>query len=266
MKKIYISLFSLVLSVVSCAAPMKKALVIGASSGIGRGLVMKLSEQGYLVGAVARRYEKLELLQDEAPGPVIIRQLDVAANNAREVLADMISIMGGIDVCVVNAAVWPEVNSGNVLSWDEQLPIIDVNVKGFAAMTNLVAHHFLQENQGHIITISSVDALRGSSIAPTYSASKAFVSTYAEALRNYFDQNNVNVQVTDVLPGHVQVPERELEGHEYWVVPFEKAVNQIYKEGVVDRKKCIYVSHRWFIVALALMFAPDWLNNLVGGF
>lgn len=246
----------------------KYAIVIGASSGIGRGLALKLSKEGYIVGAVARRIELLETLQQEAKNTMFIKQVDIAQHaDAAEKIQELIEDMGGfIDVAIINAAVWPEIGSGNRLLWEQQEPSIDVNVKGCARLMTLFAHQFLDQQEGHLVTISSVDALRGSAIAPIYAATKAFLSTYAESLRNYFTQNKLPVTVTDVLPGYVQTPESELGSTAYWVVPCNKAVNQIFKEAVVEKRKCIYVSHRWKIIALLLLWTPDWLNNAIGGF
>ena len=249
----------------SLFSAQKKALVVGGSSGIGRSLAMKLSKEGYVVGVVARRYDKLQSLLQQAPHKMFIKQVDIASDNARELVLDLIDEMGGVDLCVINAAVFDENHSNKKFDWSQQLSIIEVNVKGCASIINLVAHLFIDQKFGHMITISSVDALRGSAKSPCYSASKAFLSTYAQALRSYCDQNYIPITVTDVLPGHVEVPERDLTGEESWVVPLEKAVDQIYQAGVVGRKKLIYVSKRWYLVGLALIYAPDWLNNYLGG-
>ena len=246
----------------------KYAIVIGASSGIGRGLALKLSEAGYIVGAVARRIQLLETLEQEAKNPIFIKQVDIADHEAAaQQIQELITQMGGyIDVAIINAAIWPELDYESKLVWQAQQATIAVNVTGCTRLMTLFAQQFVDQQAGHLVTISSVDALRGSAMAPMYAATKAFLSNYADGLRYYFTQNKLPITVTDVLPGYVEVPEFQLWDSAYWVTPYEKAVNQIIQEAVIEKKKCIYVSHRWKIIAALLLFAPDWLNDALGVF
>ena len=92
----------------------------------------------------------------------------------------LIEEMGGVELVVISAGIGfinPELN------WPEEKATIDVNVTGFAALANVAFRHFEQMQSGHLVGISSIAALRGSRIAPAYSASKAFVSNYMEGLR-----------------------------------------------------------------------------------
>lgn len=230
----------------------KKAIVIGATSGIGRELARTLSKAGYSVGVVGRRIDLLtQLLPELTPGSRC-RQLDVtdlpAAIQACEAL---IADMGGVDLFVISAGtgfIDPD------LAWRNERETISVNVLGFAAMANVAYHHFLKRRTGHLVGISSIAAVRGGE-APAYNASKAFVSNYLEGLRLRITRTGANISVTDVQPGFVDTPMAKGDG-QFWVASPEVAASQIY-DAIVRKKKRVYVTRRWFIVAWALKMMPD---------
>lgn len=160
---------------------MKKALIIGASSGIGRELAITLAKQWFEIGLMVRRIENLEILQREIPTKSHIGYIDIAnPAEAIEKIQAMIDKMGSLDLMILKAGVGflnPE------LDWSKEKQIIDVSVLGFCALAGLCYKYFSQHGHGHIVGISSIGALRGNHIAPAYNASKAFMSNYLEGLR-----------------------------------------------------------------------------------
>ena len=163
------------------AEPAKgSAIVVGASSGIGRALALRLARDGWTLGLAGRRVGLLESLREEIGAGARVQEMDVAdVPAARAGLETLITEMGGADLVVVNAG------TGSVnpdLAWELEEPAIRVNALGFAAMANVAMRHFLARGRGHLVGISSLNGLRGSRHAPAYSASKAFVSNYLEGL------------------------------------------------------------------------------------
>lgn len=236
---------------------MKKAIIIGASSGIGRELAKVLSRDSYAVGLAGRRADLLKSLQDEITGASFIKHIDVSKQDeAIGHLEEFILEMGGLDLIVISSGVGfinPE------LGWKAEKDTVDVNVSGFAAMAGVAFKHFLKQDYGHIVGISSVAALRGGAEAPAYNASKAFVSNYLGGLRQKAAKAGAAITVTDIKPGFVNTAMAKGEGL-FWVASPEKAANQIYR-AIEGRRKHAYITRRWRLMAWLLKFMPEWIYN-----
>jgi short-subunit dehydrogenase len=211
---------------------LKKAVVIGASSGIGRELSLLLGSSGYALGLAARRVELLEELAGKLPAAVV-RGIDVSSpHQAMERLELLIKDMGGVDLVVISAGTGhlnPE------LEWELELDTIAVNVTGFAAMANVAMRHFMEQGRGHLVGISSIAALRGGAAAPAYNASKAFVSNYLQGLRQKVGRLGLPITITDIQPGLVDTAMAKGEGL-FWVQSPDKAAAQIM-EAIRAQKK-----------------------------
>lgn len=234
---------------------MKKAVIIGATSGIGRELAKVLSADGYIVGITGRRLQLLEQLKDELSNQTFIKPLDVSNESAISDLQNLIDEMQGVDIVVISAgtgSIDPE------LPWEKEKETIETNVLGFAAMANVAYHHFQQKDTGHLVGISSIAAIRGGG-APAYNASKAFVSNYLQGLRYIIEKSNNNIVVTDVQPGFVDTPMAQGEGL-FWVASPQKAAAQIYG-AIKKKKKHVYVTKRWRLIGWVLKVMPDILYN-----
>ncbi len=238
---------------------MKKAIVIGASSGIGKELAKVLSQNGYAVGLTGRRIELLTALQNELPTQSFVKAMDVSqTDKAIEQLTELISEMNGVELVVISAGVG---FINNEFEWEKEKATIETNVTGFAAMTNVAVQHFLEQRAGHLVGISSIAALRGSGGAPAYNASKAFVSNYLEGLQQKFVQLKLPIVVTDVKPGFVDTAMAQGEGL-FWVAPPEKAARQIYKIIKAHRNHA-YVTKRWRLIGLLLKLMPNYIYNRI---
>lgn len=236
---------------------MKKAIIIGASSGIGRELARELSRDGYAVGLAGRRVEMLNELQRELPAPSFVKRIDVSqTSEAARLLDELVGEMGAVDLIVISAGVG-FINTD--LEWEKEKATIDTNVTGFAAMADAAIKHFIRQSSGHLVGISSVAALRGSGASPAYNASKAFVSNYLEGLRQKVSKLKLPVVVTDVQPGLVDTAMAQGEGL-FWVAPPEKAARQIYA-AIKRRRKHAYVTRRWRSIAWLLKWMPDYVYN-----
>lgn len=231
------------------------AIVIGASSGIGRALALRLARAGYGLGLTGRRVALLETLRDEIGAGARVKEMDVADTaRARARLEELIAEMGGADLIVVNAgtgAVNPD------LAWEREEPAIRVNAHGFAAMANVAMRHFLARGRGHLVGISSLNALRGSRYAPAYGASKAFVSNYLEALWYYVARLGLPIAVTDIQPGFVDTAMTRDQPRKFWVASPEAAAEQIY-DAIRRRRKRAVVTRRWVVMAWLMRVLPHW--------
>jgi short-subunit dehydrogenase len=233
---------------------MVQGIIIGASSGIGWELAVQLAAKGYQLGLVARRREKLELLSSSLPGDHFVVQADVSqAEQAQVALSELIETMGNVELIVLNSGVGQQEKK---LDWDVEREMIDVNIRGFAALTVISMNYFRQRGIGHLVGISSVAAHMSGGLAPTYAATKAFVSSYLNGMRSRAEYSKLPITVTTVEPGFVDTP--MVQGSPIWTATVEKAVAQLVP-AILNKKGHIYITKRWRYVAWLLNLMPKWL-------
>lgn len=236
---------------------LAKAIIIGATSGIGRHLADLFLRDGYTVGLAGRRIHLLDELKSKFPERVFLKRIDVAQTaDAIDVLETMIAEMGGVDIIVISSGVG---FINRKLEWQPEKKTIDVNVSGFAAMINVAMRHFESKGAGHVAGISSIAAFRGSSVAPAYSASKAFISNYLEGMRKKVAQSGLPITITNIQPGYVDTAMAKGPGM-FWVSSPREAAEQIH-DAIKRRKKHVYVTKRWRLIAWLLKVMPDFLHN-----
>jgi short-subunit dehydrogenase len=232
-----------------------KAIVVGASSGIGAALARVLARNGYAVGLMARRLDLLLQLQQELGTAVSVKQCDVThTTEAMKQLSSLIDEMRGVNLVVISAGTG-FLNPS--LEWSLEKETIAVNVDGFTAMVNIAMRHFLQAGKGHLVGISSIAALRGNREAPAYNASKAYMSNYLEGLRMKAAKLRLPIFVTDVQPGFVNTAMAKGD-HLFWVASPEKAAAQIFR-AIRRKRRRVYVTRRWRLIAWFLKWVPDFL-------
>ncbi len=238
-------------------APLRKAIIVGASSGIGRELAKLLAVDGYAIAIAARRVSLLNELQHELHNGALVRQLDVSnIDDSSSVLTALIEEMGGVDL-IVFAAGSGELNEA--LDWELERASVETNVLGFTAVANIALKHFIKRKSGHLAAISSIAAIRGGRASPAYNASKAFMSNYLEGLRQKVNYLGLPIVVTDIKPGFVETAMAKGEGL-FWVSSADKAARQIYS-AIKRKRRHAYVTKRWKLVAWLLRIMPDYLYN-----
>jgi clavulanate-9-aldehyde reducatase len=189
----------------------RKAVVTGASSGIGEATVEALVREGAEVAAGARRRDRLEELADRVGkdgGAVHTHEVDLSDEPAaRAFVEESAGAMGGLDVLVNNAGVMllGPVAGAETEHWRR---MIDVNLLGLLYCTHAALPIMGEGGGGHIVNISSVAGRRAEMGAAVYNMTKFGVVAFSEALRQ--EALHANVRVTCVEPGFVDT---ELQGH-----------------------------------------------------
>lgn len=173
----------------------KRAVVIGASSGIGLEVAKLLIEQGWMVGVAARR---LELLQDL--GAAAVERIDVTADEATEALQRLISKLGGMDLFFYASGIGKQ---NRELIEDIELSTVQTNGVGFTRMIGEAYRYFANQGNGHIAAITSIAGTKGLGPAPSYSATKAMQNVYLQALEQQARSRSLNIRFTDIRPGFV---------------------------------------------------------------
>lgn len=183
-------------------AKFKHAIVVGASSGIGREIARQLAASGCRVGAVARRGERLAELEKEFPQLIVPCVHDATDyDSVPKVFQDLTGQVGGLDLIVYASGVMPMVEVDEY-SFEKDKAMIDTNVLGAIAWLNQAAERFSHTGHGSLVGIGSVAGDRGRMKQPVYNASKAALHTYLEALRNRLDRKGVTV--VTIKPGPVK--------------------------------------------------------------
>lgn len=186
----------------------KAAIITGASSGIGRALAIELGRRGYALGLAARREDVLAEVARKvvaAGGPrAEVERLDVGDTAAvREVIPRLAERLGDVGLVVANAGI-----SGVRRAGDEPFAvdeaIIRTNLLGAMATVDAAVRLFRARGGGHVVGISSVAGYRGLPGHAAYSASKAALNAYLEAVRT--EVRDANIRVTTLAPGYVDTP------------------------------------------------------------
>ena len=231
---------------------MKKAIVIGATSGIGKEVAILLANNGYQVGITGRRTELLTKLQQQNPERFIAKTFDVTkTETVPQHLQDLVNELGGLDLLVLSSGTG---DLNKPLDFSIEKGTIDVNVSGFTAIADWTFNYFWKQKAGHFVNISSIAGIRGSGIAPAYNATKAFQINYLEGLRQKATKLKLSIAVTDIRPGFVKTDMAKGEG-QFWVASAEKAAAQIF-DAITSKKKVAYVSKRWWLIAVLLKLLP----------
>ena len=231
---------------------MKKAIVVGATSGIGKELARLLVNNDYSVGITGRRTELLLELKLSSPNNFIIKTFDITnTDDSVQKLEELVNELGGIDLLVLSSGTG---DLNDKLNFTIEKRAIDTNVGGFTCVAGWAFNYFEKQKFGHLVAISSVGGLRGSRQGPAYNASKAYQINYLEALRQKATKLRMPILVTDVRPGYVNTEMAKGEG-QFWVTTVEKAARQILI-AIEAKKKVVYVSKRWRIVAAILKVMP----------
>ena len=238
---------------------MKKIIIVGATSGIGKELAMLYAGKNCLVGITGRREELLNALKQKFPENILTACFDVRSENPQQYIQQLINSLGGLDLLIYNAGY-----GDTSLNLDPQIEktTTQTNVNGFVEIVAHVFNYFVQQGHGHIAVTSSVAALRGNSWAPSYSASKAYMSIYAEGLNLKAKKLKKNIVVTDIRPGFVDTKLAKGNGR-FWVAPPLKAAKQIIK-AIEKRKRVAYITKRWWLVAQIMKLLPFQIYQRLG--
>ena len=235
---------------------VKRAIIVGASSGIGNALARHMSQQGYELGLVGRRGNLLEELKRALPLKAEALALDIVkTEEVHEKLPQLIEQLGGVEVIVICAGVG---FMNRDLHWEREKLMFDVNILGFSAVCNVAFQYFKERGGGQIVALSSLLAVQGSGHSAGYSASKAFVSAYMQNLRRRVCQMNLPMTLTNIEAGFVDTPMTQGNRMMFWVASAEKAAAQIYS-AIRWKKDHAYVPKRWGLIAGILRILPDFL-------
>ena len=180
---------------------MKRAVIVGATSGLGLEVARLLLERGWSIGVAGRRVEMLEQLRAVAPDRVRVHAIDVTRDDAPDRLHALIDDLGGMDLYFHSSGIGRQ---NPDLDPSIELATVRTNGEGFVRMVTAAYRYFRTQDRGHIAAITSVAGTRGMGAAAAYSATKRFQRTYLDALAQLAHREGLRLRITDIRPGFVR--------------------------------------------------------------
>ena len=215
---------------------MKRAIVVGASSGIGLEVARLLRQRGWTVGVAARRVERLAEFD-------VAEQIDVNDAEAGQRLVELAERLGGMDLYFHASGIG---HQNRELEEDIELQTVETNGLGFARMVGAAYRYMASHGGGHIAVISSIAGTKGLGPAPAYSATKALQNTYVESLEQLANARGLNISFTDIRPGFV---ETDLLGGDSYPMMLDKCAVARDIVGSIERRRHVrVVDWRWRVV------------------
>lgn len=176
---------------------MQRAMVTGATSGIGRAIAITLRQAGYAVLATGRNQAALADLAAEAPG-IEILCLDLSDRAA--LTAALTGVQ--VDILINNAGVMPKPGPFDTMGFDDIDQTVEVNLQAVLSLTRLILPQMRAAKSGHLVfTGSSAAHAPGTNFA-VYAATKAAISAFAASVRAEVAADGI--RVTELVPGRVQ--------------------------------------------------------------
>jgi short-subunit dehydrogenase len=238
---------------------MKKAIIIGGTSGIGRALAEKLIDHNWTVAITGRRTELLEEIETKSNNRILTLEHDIRELDTSDIkMESLFKELKTVDLVVVSSGV-SELNQE--LEWEIENKVIQTNVNGIAKVYAFIFSRFKKQGYGHLVGISSIASIRGNRHCPSYSATKAFQANYLEALRCISKNEQLEIKITDIQPGFVDTPMAKGDGL-FWISDVKKASNQIYS-GIMKGRRKVYITKRWRLIAWLMKVTPSWVLEQV---
>ncbi len=230
----------------------KKAIIVGATSGIGKQLAILLADKNYIIGITGRRKNLLDELKFRNPDHLIVFDFDITETfNSANKLDELAAKLGRVDLLILSSGIG-DINEQ--LDFRIEKKTLDVNVVGFTEVADWAFNYFQQQKEGHFVAITSIAGLRGSRQNPAYNATKAFQQNYLEGLQQKAIKSKLPIYITDVRPGFVDTAMAKGDT-KFWVANVEKAAMQIMK-SIEHKKSIVYITKRWLIVAIIMRLIP----------
>jgi len=231
----------------------KRAIIIGASSGIGKEMALYFANQGWIVAALGRRKELLDELCLKSEN---LHSYEIDVNDVETLplkLQNIVDGIGGLDLFVISAGTG---FMNDELDFDKEQQTLKTNVEGFTRLIGWIYRALKQHGGGQIAAITSVSGLTEGVDGPSYSASKAYQINYIKTIRKMAKKEGQNIIVTEIRPGPVDTDMMKGEGH-FWITK-PKQASELACKAILKQKKLQYISRRWRMIGMLLRFLSIW--------
>ena len=265
-----------------------KAIVMGATSGIGMEVASLLAQRGWQVGIAGRRIDRLEevkrntnLLISESPkaskGEIACyQQIDVTSPEAPSLLLKLIEKLGGMDLYFHSSGIGWQNNS---LDIEKEMKTVETNGLGFVRMVDTAFNWFAKQSQEQdkgqelsqeqnsdkgkgndtyrIACITSIAGTKGLGAAPAYSATKRFQNHYLECLTQQAHMRHLPIAITDIRPGFVKTDLIAGSNYPLQLTPQEVAQQIV---NAIERGKTVKtIDWKYSILVSLWRMIPRWI-------
>ena len=235
--------------------PIQRALIVGATSGIGKETALQLLQKGWILGLAGRREENLKELQQLAPERSPIQAIDICQEDATDRLQELIEEMGGMDLYLHCSGIG---HQNYQLAPEIELRTLETNGTGFVRMVTAAFHYFAQQKKGHLAVISSIAGTKGLGVAPAYSATKRFQNTYIDALEQLSYLQKLNIRFTDIRPGFVATDLLN-DGKHYPLLMDAAKVGRHIAWSLERKQRIVVIDWRYRILVFFWKMIPRWM-------
>ena len=234
-----------------------KALITGASSGIGKEMAYCLAKKGIDLCLIARRYDRLLSIKEDIEKTynvnVDIFQKDLSV--ATDVIS-LPSLTGKVDILINNAG-FGKLGNFTEISLEDELNLIDVNVKALHILTKLYLE--TMDDKGYILNVASIAALLGAGpLLASYYASKAYVLCLSQSIDEELKSSNRNISVSTLCPGPVDTEFNDVAGAKFNLSSLDaKKVADYAIKKMFKRKRVIIPGFTIKLSAVAAKLLPS---------
>lgn len=213
------------------------ALITGASSGIGRDMARVLSQKGYDLILVARSLNKLNELKEELKTNVEVINLDLSSIDNCEKLYEQVKDKN-IDILINNAG-FGLIGAFRKTNLDNELSMIDLNIKAVHVLTKLFLDDFIKKDKGYILNVSSASAFQPGPLMATYYSTKCYVYHLTLAIYEELRRIKSNVKISCLCPGPVDTNFNKVANCEFKIDSLSSefvanyAINKMFKNKLL---------------------------------
>ena len=222
-----------------------KALVTGASSGIGRDIAKELSKRGYDLILVARNVERLEEVKKQIQTKAEIVSMDISKEeNCKKLFQDY----KNIDILVNNAG-FGDCGHFEETSLDKDIQMIKTNIIAYHILTKLYLKEMIKNNNGKILNVASIAGFMPGPLMATYYSTKAYIVRLSEAIRTELKKQKSKVKISILCPGPVNTNFNK-------VADVEFAIKGLSSEYVAKYTVKKFLNGKFYIIpGLSIKFA-----------
>ena len=255
----------------------KKAIVMGATSGIGMEVAKLLAAKGWQVGIAGRRIERLQALISQGD-ITCYQQIDVTSPDAPAQLLELIDKLGGMDLYFHSSGIGWQNNS---LDIEKEMKTLETNGLGFTRMVDTAFNWFAAQSSTptnkselsvseskkkkanhayqnfRIACITSIAGTKGLGAAPAYSATKRFQNHYLECLSQQARMRHLPIAITDIRPGFVKTD--LIAGSSYPLQLKPEDVAKHIVNAIENGKEVKVIDWRYDILVFLWRLIPRWL-------
>lgn len=216
-----------------------KALVTGASSGIGKDIAIELSKRGYELILVSRNKKELSIVQKElvTNSKIIILDLSVPEN-----CIDLYNQLNGEDIDIlINNAGFGVFGEFTKTSLDKELSMINLNVSAVYILTKLFLSDFVKRDSGYILNVASSAAFTPGPLMASYYATKAYVLRLTESIYGELKKKKSDVYIGALCPGPVETKFNEVAGVQFSIKALTSKEVADYAVSKMFKKKLIII-------------------------